>query len=455
MSLLLSISPPATGLLPQAESQLTYALLRIAADSGGGGAPVHWAVVADASRSMRIPIVSDEQFRALARSGDVQEVLVDGVPVWQLAGPVPEDVRAAAPSALDHTARALHSMIERLDRADRLVLIACAEEAFTLVSAGGGNRAALVAGIARLPALRLGDLTNLAPGLQSALAEFQSGNADVLRRIVLITDGFVRDADACLDLARTAAELGVAVSTFGLGSEFQLDLATRLADITGGRASFLRRPDQIPAAVAAELDAARGVVARALTVELRLPQGVTLRRATRLRPALAPLEAVGADPRRPTFRLGDLGRGDDVQVLLELLAPPVPPRPVPGGARIRLAEIVAQSGANEARADLVGHYRADASPPAPTILAAAARAAVAHLQQRAATAVARSDPAAAAVALRALAVRLRDLGEPAMADAALAEAAALSTTGRDTGIGARELTYATRRLGEDELTDTR
>ncbi|NTU85714.1 MAG: hypothetical protein HGA45_41365, partial [Chloroflexales bacterium] len=46
---------------------------------------------------------------------------------------------------------------------------------------------------------------------------------------------------------------------------------------------------------------------------------------------------------------------------------------------------------------------------------------------------------------------LRDLGEHPLAEAALREAEALATTGRDTGAGARELTYATRRLGEHEV----
>jgi hypothetical protein len=53
--------------------------------------------------------------------------------------------------------------------------------------------------------------------------------------------------------------------------------------------------------------------------------------------------------------------------------------------------------------------------------------------------------------MRAAAARLRDLGELALAEAALREAAALESTGRTTGAGRRELTYATRRLGEHEV----
>jgi hypothetical protein len=449
MGLLLSVSPAQAALEPRPEPQLCYALVTLAADAGGGAEPVNWAVVADASRSMRIPIVSEDQFRELVRSGGAQEVLVDGVPVWQLAGPVPEAVRAAAPSALDHIARALSSVIERLDRADRLSVIACAEQARVLAAAGGDRRDTLAAGAARLRAAALGEETDLAAGMALALDELRAGSG--VSRLILLTDGFTRDPEACLALARRAAAAAISVSTLGLGGEFQDHLLTQLADLTGGRAVFLRRAEQVPAAVAAELDAARGVAARALTLELALPRGATLRYATRLSPALAPLEwEASEDGRRALLRLGDLERGHPARLLLEILAPPAPPRPGPDGALVRVAALAAASGAARASADLIARYGPAPQPPPPLVLDAAARAAAARFQRRAAEAAARGDAAAAAALHRAAAARLDDLGERELAAAARREAAALAATGVGTGLDARELTYATRRLGEHE-----
>ncbi|KPV45819.1 hypothetical protein SE17_44010, partial [Kouleothrix aurantiaca] len=108
-TLALQIIPAQPGLSLLPDAQLCYVLLTISA-SGTHGTPVNWALVADASRSMRIPIVSEAQFRELLRTGGAQEIIVDGVPVWQLASAVPAEVRAAAPSALDFVARALHSV---------------------------------------------------------------------------------------------------------------------------------------------------------------------------------------------------------------------------------------------------------------------------------------------------------------------------------------------------------
>ncbi len=454
MSLRLSVFPEPIALAPREEAQLCYALVTVEADANGAARPVNWALVADASRSMRIPIVSEAQFRELVREGGAQEVLVDGVPVWQLTGPLPDEIQASAPSAIDHTARALHSVVERLEWADRFTLVACAEQALILVpSTSGADRAALVAGIGKLKGARLGEETDLSAGLDLALAELARGRVGQIgeptERIILLTDGFTQHAEACLDLARRAAAEGIALSTIGVGGDFQDELLTQLADISGGRAVFAHKAESIPQAVAAELEAARGVAVRALSLTLGLPHGVEVRRATRLSPSLAPLELQQAGERMLRLHVGDLERGATVRLLLELLAPPTPQRmPAGGMARVRLAALTASSDALTVSADVVALYTAAADAPPPSVIDAAARANAARLQRRGLAAAAAGDLTAAVAMLRAAAERLTNLGEEALALAAMREAHALTETGRTTGVGAKELTYATRRLAE-------
>lgn len=453
MSISLHVSPSPLRVLPRHEAQLGYVLLTIAADGGAGAAPVSWAIVADASRSMRIPIVSEAQFRELVRSGSVQEVLVDGMPVWQLDSAVPAEIRAAAPSALDHTARALHSIVERMDQRDHFALVACAEEALTLVPiTSGQQRQRLVAGIMRLPSLRLGEETDLAAGMRLAISELAHvRRVDNVARLILLTDGFTQHAETCLELAATAAAHGISISTLGLGGEFQADLLTRIADATGGRAVFIRDAAGIPAAVTDELDAARGVAAQALSLSLTLPQRVQMRHVTRISPSLTPLAVPEQHGRTMTLHLGDLDRRTPIQLLLELLIPPVPPRPPADGARIRLAELTAASGSASAQVDLVAHYTPEATAPTSLLMQAAGRAGAARLQQRAFALAAAGDYANAAATLAAVAQRFTSLGEHHLAALAQHEAQNLATTGRTSGVGAKELTYATRRLGEHEV----
>jgi Ca-activated chloride channel homolog len=451
MSLRLTITPDLVALSPRDEPQLCYALISVVADAGGAARPVNWALVADASRSMRIPIVSEAQFRELVRAGGAQEVLVDGVPVWQLTAPVPDTIRADAPSALDHTARALHSVVERLDRADRFSLIATAEQSSLLVpSTSGADRAALVAGIGKLKGVHLGEETDLHRGMEMALRELVRGRHhtnEPVERIILLTDGFTREAEACVALTRQVAAQGISVSTIGVGGEFQDELLTQLADISGGRAVFVNRAEAIPDAVEAELDAARGVAVRALSLRLNLPLGVEVRRATRLSPSLAPLELQPDGERALRLHLGDLDRTAPVRLLLELLAPPTPRRmPIGGTARVRLAAVIATSGSLSEQADLVALYTSEATAPPAPVLDAAARANAARLQRRGLAAAAAGDLAAAVAMLRAAAERLATLGEAELAAAAMREAQSIAETGRTTGVGAKELTYATRRL---------
>lgn len=473
MALNLSLQPNHPTLAYLDAPQLCYALVTLDAQGDGSGAPaINWALVADASRSMRIPIVSEAQFRQLVREGGAQEVLVDGIPVWQLTQPVPPEVKADAPSALDYTARALHSVVEQLQSSDRFTLVACAEAALVLVpSTSGVNRVALSQGIGKLKGVRLGEDTDLAQGMRFGLAELAQGrhqSSDQSDRLLLLTDGFTQNPEVCLDLARQAAAEGVAISTVGLGGEFQEDLLTALADLTGGRAVFLHRAEDIPRAVTQELAAARAVIARTVTLTLTLSAGVTLRRVTRISPALAPLEPHQVATNTYSLHLGDLQQGTPLRVLLEILAPAVSPlmaslerRPLAGQATmeirphsIRLAHLFLQSSNLPGLVhDLVASYATVPRAVPQAVLDAAARANAARLQQRALAAAAAGDRLGAIALLRAVAIRLTALGETWLAEAALREADALERTGYPTNFGAKELTYATRRLGSGPKPD--
>ena len=440
--LTLNIRPERPALDVLAEPQVCYLLVTARATGGAGPSPVSWALVADASRSMRIPIVDEQVFRELVQAGGAQETLVDGVPVWQLAGEVPASVRAAAPSALSYVARALHTVVEQLDANDRFALVACAEEAALLTPvASGADRAQLVRGIELLPETNLGERTDLARGLALALGELRATrDARRAERIVLLTDGFSERADACLALAETAAAERVTISTVGLGGEFQETLLTALADRSGGRAIFLRSPDEIPRAVAAELAAARAVAVRGVTLRVTPAPGVQLRRVTRIRPALAVLHEP-AERRAPAEgALGDLAPGAEVSLLLELVTEPRPA----GIAPLATCALLQPAGP-VAQAEIVAAYRSGPPLLLPAVREAAARANIARLQRQAAEQS--GNPREAARLLRAAAARLDDLGEHGLAQLAREQAASVEHTGRLTGLATKELAYATRRLG--------
>ena len=425
------------------QPQIAYLHLTVAA-TGYGGLPLHLAIVADASRSMRIPIVNEQQFRDLVRQSGAHEVLVDGVPVWQLSNPLSVEQRTLYPSPITYTTHAIHSLIERLAPHDRLALIACASDAIVLApSIPATRRTELVSALMRLPALRLGETTNLAQGLQLALAQFVTTDEDIIRRIILLTDGFTSDTTLCISLAREAAARGITLSTIGLGGAFEEHLLIQLADLSGGRASFVHEASEIPAIIATELDSLRQITAQAITVQLTLPQTVALRWITRLTPDLTTLTPVSTEHgRKLTVYLGDLQRGEATQLLCAFLV-------APGTAdrQRRLARLRIMSGQSTIDHDVIAYYRPDAVNPPPTLLPIINRASIAILRQRAEQARQQGDYKTAAHLLRQLATRLHELAEPKLAALAIAEANNLMQQ-QQPGITAKELTYATRRLGQ-------
>jgi hypothetical protein len=455
--LYLSVEPSELTIVPHQSPQLCYVLVTVnsAAETAGKRA-VNWALVADASVSMRIPILGEEQFRQLVREGGAQEVLVDGIPVWKLTRPVPEEMRAAAPGALYYVGRALHSVVEQLDNHDRFTLVACAQDALVLVpGTSGAERVQLVQGIEQLMDVPPGEETDLAKGLHLGLHELmRERRGESIQRLLLLTDGFTQNAQTCLELAQQAARDGVAISTIGLGGDFQHELLTRLADLSGGQALFLRHAENIPRAVAEELSLARTVVARGIHLSMQLSAHVALRRVTRIQPTLTQMLPTKENAQTQTVYLGDIERGTTVQILLEVLAPAMHLKAGMAARRLRLARLQLTDGTQPDQHQTVGNhevlanYTWPASPLALSVATAAAWATVAHLQQTAQEALAAGEQQRGMQLLRSIAQRLHEMGETELALIAQHEAEALAQTGQTGRLGTKELTYATRRLGK-------
>ena len=425
-----------------ATTQLCYALLSISHPTGHYTHPVNWALVADASRSMRIPIVDEDQFRQLVQRGSVQETLVDGVPVWQLSGPVPPDIRAASRSALDYVAHALHTVVEHLNHQDRFILIACAEDATVLVpSTAGSDRVRLVEGISDLKHTKLGNQTDLAQGIQLALQEIRYGRNDRrVEYILLLTDGFTEHTETCLQLAREAAAEGVAISTIGLGSEFHEDLLTSLADHSNGRAAFLNSIRDIPHSVAQELNLVRSVAARSLSLSLFPAAGITVHRVTRIHPTLTQL--VDRSASSESVAIGNLLQDEPMKLLIEFLVDPGVAEQQTVLANIRLDS----ERLTLAEKAIKVQYQSAALVLPDAILDAASRATAYRMQLHAQEAFDQGNVQEAIRLLQIAATRLNDLQETTLADVLQKRAHALSVGETVPHIATKVLTYGTHRL---------
>jgi len=435
------------------QPQLVYVLLEVqpTEDLGTVQLPVNISIVVDRSQSMCVPILTDEQFKAMARRGAVREVMVDGIPVWEFRN-VPAEIAANAPRSLDFVKAALRSALEQLRPDDRFSLVAFAGRAQVLISnQSGAEKRRLLDAIEQLEGLQLGDDTYMAQGMALGYQEATKAlSPEMVNRMIILTDGFTLDHDDCLRQAQQATAQGLSVSTMGLGVEFNEELMITIADMSGGNAYFTHNPQDIPGVFAQELSGAQAIALRNLDLKMRLAKGVELRRAHRIMPVISDLGRVPLLDRSLNIPLGDLERNSTCALLLELIAPPNPP----GTYRLAHSVLAYDSPAQghlggKVRSDIVVQYADDLQGGTQTdarVMNVVEKVSAHKLQTRALEEVQAGNIAGATVKLRAAATRLLNMGEDELAQAALQEAENLERQGQLSPAGTKKLRYETRRL---------
>jgi Ca-activated chloride channel family protein len=121
--------------------------------------------------------------------------------------------------------------------------------------------------------------TNISGGLEAArqlLAE--AGGAAGNKRIVLVSDGQpttgITDTPGLTRLVSALHETGIAVSALGVGTDFNSALMTTMAELGGGFYAYLNQASQLDEVLGQEVNQARAVVARNVTLQLTTPPGV-------------------------------------------------------------------------------------------------------------------------------------------------------------------------------------
>ena len=240
---------------------------------------------------------------------------------------------------LELVTQALSSLIasSNLDERDQLSIVQFDDDASTLVGLTNDRRQ-LANGVENLKRHSGGTMMGL--GMLEALQNSMSGQAN--KRVMLLTDGATFDEDACRAVTGTYVAQGIAVTSIGVGNEFNEDLMGEISDRTGGRVIHVVAQNANPPAsvLAAELPqvlsnefskAAKEVVTN-LEFTMRGVKGVTLDRVTRVYPFLAEVDLQRFEG-GARAKAGNLESGDQTAFLLELTLPPRP------AVRVRIAQI--------------------------------------------------------------------------------------------------------------------
>ncbi|MGB8167080.1 MAG: VWA domain-containing protein [Chthoniobacteraceae bacterium] len=102
-----------------------------------------------------------------------------------------------------------------------------------------------------------------------------------VNRVILLSDGLANVGPSrTSDLAALGRELrgeGIAVTTIGLGDDYNEDLMTALAESSSANYYYVKDAEKLPGIFAEELGVARSLLARGVTIRITVPEGVRLR----------------------------------------------------------------------------------------------------------------------------------------------------------------------------------
>jgi Ca-activated chloride channel family protein len=102
-----------------------------------------------------------------------------------------------------------------------------------------------------------------------------------VNRVILLSDGLAnvgpsRTADLA-SLGRELREDGIAVSTIGLGDDYNEDLMTALAEASSANYYYVKDAEKLPGIFSEEIGVARSLLARSVTIRINVPAGVRLK----------------------------------------------------------------------------------------------------------------------------------------------------------------------------------
>jgi Ca-activated chloride channel family protein len=169
-----------------------------------------------------------------------------------------------------------------------------------------------------IDSLNPGGTTFLSGGLEQGIKQLNSFRREGPSRVILLSDGLankgVTDPELVAGIGAKSKNTGVAVSTLGLGLDFNEDLMQLLAQRGGGRYYYIKDSEFLPSVIREEL----AHIAGSFTDNLRVTITWT--------PGVSGVEVIGYETSKKDNQLdvgmGDFTAGEKRQIALEFAVSP-------------------------------------------------------------------------------------------------------------------------------------
>lgn len=224
-----------------------------------------------------------------------------------------------AGAKLAYTKQALRFLVDQLAEADRLAVVTYDDEVEVRLPSQSISQKDAVKTLLAL--IEAGGTTNLSGGVATGMQQIgPHAGPERVSRLLLMTDGLanvgVTDPDTLVGWVKAWRERGLALSSLGVGNDFNEDLLVAMAEAGGGSFHYIADPDQIPAIFADELQGLLQVAAQGMQLRVEAEPGVAVTEVIGYQPS--------GTPHRVDVTLPDL-YGAEVKSLLIKLVVAAPP----------------------------------------------------------------------------------------------------------------------------------
>jgi len=440
-----------------------YARVALKPRPGAAQRPtVDLCFVLDASASMHRfvlnPVERSYWQQRAEQRGEVTRQQADGRTGMVWTGQTLRELQQIVSTPMLSSLRGVWRTLESLQSADRPSVLGFADEAGVVYEDAGAETATRLAAaktaLAKLGSgvdeSGLGRGTRLAGALRHAVERFSvRGGEAALRRIVLVSDGIIEDADQCQPLLDRAVDLGCVISVIGVADDFDEEYLMRVADLTRGSYVYAATAVEVERALGAELEAISQVVGREAVLSIRPENGTMIQDVYPLAPDLSEFHTMWHQNGTWRFRIGDVSAAQPSEFLVAL----APGRFASGTvaiASVGVEALGAATGERYTSEASIGLFYADEpvllQAQDDSVLDAVRRLEIYREERRAAGAAARGDQEGATRHLRAATRMLRSRGDDQLADE-MDAAASEAEAGTRNLSRTKRVKAGTRRLG--------
>lgn len=339
-------------------------------------------------------------------------------------------------------------VVDQLQPHDWFSFVAFSDRAEVVVPAGPVEKKKGIK--SRISQVHTSGGTEMLQGLGLGMTELHKGvRPSRISHLLLLTDGRTYgDEQACIEVAKRAAEHGIGISALGIGHEWNDAFLDALVAPSGGSSAYFESSEQVLGYLEQRVSALNRAVAREVQLQLDLPSGIGVRSANKLSPSSQPVDC--SSGRMP---LGTVQHSVPLSVLFELGVQPSAP-----GSSVRLradisATIVPTGQRDEhffGQAEIGFAQDPPPRPPLPAVARAVQKLNLHLMSEKVNEDLESGRVKEATRRLEILATRLRSVGETQLAATAASEADNISRDGEVSAAGRKELKYGTRALVSDD-----